>query len=185
MRVVSGSCKGRQLKSIQGTQTRPTTDKVKAAIFNMIGPYFHGGVGLDLFAGSGSLGIEALSRGLDKVVFVELNEQAIRVIKENLRMCRLTEKAEVYKNTAERALKVIQKREMTFDYIFLDPPYKREWIKETIDIISKENILTPGGYIVCEHESSMELPERIDFFSRLKNERYGTVAISIYKREEK
>ena len=87
MRVVSGSCKGKHLKAVPGNTTRPTTDKVKEAIFNMIGPYFDGGIGLDLFAGSGGLGIEALSRGLDKVIFVDRDGKAIQTIRENIHSC--------------------------------------------------------------------------------------------------
>ena len=89
MRVVSGICKGRALKAVPGNTTRPTTDKVKEALFNMIGPYFEGGIGLDLFAGSGGLGIEALSRGLDKVIFIDRDGKAIQTIHENIKTCKL------------------------------------------------------------------------------------------------
>ena len=89
MRVVSGVCKGRPLKAVPGNTTRPTTDKVKEALFNMIGPYFEGGIGLDLFAGSGGLGLEALSRGLDKVVFVDRDTKAIQTIHENIQACKM------------------------------------------------------------------------------------------------
>ena len=89
MRVVSGKCKGQSLKAVPGNSTRPTTDKVKEAIFNMIGPYFEGGLGLDLFAGSGGLGIEALSRGLERVIFVDRDKSAIGTIHDNLHKCGL------------------------------------------------------------------------------------------------
>ena len=103
MRVISGSQKGRILKAVPGKTTRPTTDKVKEAIFNMIGPYFNGGYGLDLFAGSGGLGIEGLSRGLDKVIFIDFDYKAIRTIKENVNICRFESMAEIYKNDWKRA----------------------------------------------------------------------------------
>ncbi|EIJ79461.1 methyltransferase [Bacillus methanolicus MGA3] len=128
MRVISGACKGRILKAVPGSSTRPTTDKVKEAIFNMIGPYFDGGLGLDLFAGSGGLGIEALSRGLSKVIFVDKDKKAIQIIHENIKTCGLMEQSEVYLNSAERALKAIIKRGLVFDFIFLDPPYKKQQI---------------------------------------------------------
>lgn len=117
MRVVSGSAKGRPLKAVPGTGTRPTTDKVKEALFSMIGPYFDGGVALDLFAGSGGLGIEALSRGMDKAVFIDMESKSIDVIKENLRKTGLEGQAEVFRNDAGRALKVLAKRGALFDAV--------------------------------------------------------------------
>src|SRR6478752_9448695 len=110
VRVVSGICKGRPLKAVPGNSTRPTTDKVKEAMFNMIGPYFNGGIGLDLFAGSGSLGIEALSRGLEKVIFVDRDAKAIQIIQENIHNCKIVDAVEVYRNDALRAMKAIIKR---------------------------------------------------------------------------
>ncbi len=124
MRVVSGKCKGHPLKAVPGNTTRPTTDKVKESIFNMIGPYFDGGVALDLFGGSGGLGIEAISRGIDKAIFVDRDNKAIKVIHQNLESCRIQEQAEVYRNDAERAIKALIKREISFDLILIDPPYK-------------------------------------------------------------
>src|SRR4051794_16080351 len=112
MRVVSGSCKGKVLKAVPGNSTRPTTDKVKEAMFNIIGPYFDGGIGLDLFAGSGGLGIEALSRGLDKVIFVDRDGKAIQTIHDNIHSCQFDDKVEVYRNDAERATKAVIKREL-------------------------------------------------------------------------
>ena len=125
MRVVSGKCKGHPLKAVPGNTTRPTTDKVKESIFNMIG-YFDGGIALDLFGGSGGLGIEALSRGIDKAIFVDRDSKAIKVIHQNLESCRVQEQAEVYRNDAERAVKALIKREMSFDLILIDPPYKEQ-----------------------------------------------------------
>lgn len=115
MRVVSGKCKGHPLKAVPGNTTRPTTDKVKESIFNMIGPYFDGGTALDLFGGSGGLGIEAISRGIEKAIFVDRDSKAIKVIHQNLESCRIHEQAEVYRNDAERAVKALIKREMSFD----------------------------------------------------------------------
>ena len=114
LRVVSGICKGRPLKAVPGNTTRPTTDKVKEALFNMIGPYFNGGIGLDLFAGSGGLGIEAQSRGLDKVIFIDRDSKAIQVIRENIKSCSFDEKIEVYRNDAVRALKTLIKKKIGF-----------------------------------------------------------------------
>lgn len=181
MRVVSGDKKGLSLKAVPGTTTRPTTDKVKEAIFNMIGPYFDGGIGLDLFGGSGGLGIEALSRGLQSMIFVDRDGKAIRTIKENLDFCKLTDRAEVYRNDAERALKAIEKRELQFDLIMLDPPYKAQKLLHLMEEIQQRHLLKEEGIIMAEHENNVELPEVIGKLHRVKKEVYGLTVISIYK----
>lgn len=180
MRVVSGSCKGRPLKAVPGTGTRPTTDKVKEAIFNMIGPFFSGGTGLDLYAGSGGLGIEALSRGLEQVIFVDRDPKAIMVIKDNLKSCSMENHSEVYRNDSERALKALSKRGLAFDYIFLDPPYKKQQLVSLLERISSDGRLERGGKIVCEHGKEVVLPETAGDLLKIRNEVYGIIAISIY-----
>jgi 16S rRNA (guanine966-N2)-methyltransferase len=183
MRVVSGICKGRPLKAVPGNTTRPTTDKVKEALFNMIGPYFHGGIGLDLFAGSGGLGLEGLSRGIDKVVFIDRDAKAIQTIYENIKACKFEEKAEVYRNDADRALKALIKREISFDYIFLDPPYKKQQLVSLMEKMNEQKLLNKGGVIVCEHSQTVELPDMVGDFIQIKHEEYGIIAITIYSRE--
>ncbi|WP_099353553.1 16S rRNA (guanine(966)-N(2))-methyltransferase RsmD [Fredinandcohnia onubensis] len=184
MRVVSGVKKGLHLKAVPGTSTRPTTDKVKEAIFNIIGPYFDGGVGLDLFGGSGGLGIEALSRGIDKVIFVDRDQKAIQTIKGNLETCRLQDQAEVYRNDAVRALKAIVKRDIKFDVIFLDPPYKKQKLTELIEEISQHQLLTSDGVIIAEHDSEVVLEKTIGNFELVRHEEYGIIGVSIYRYEE-
>ncbi|WP_075981038.1 16S rRNA (guanine(966)-N(2))-methyltransferase RsmD [Bacillus massilinigeriensis] len=183
MRVVSGDFKGKALKAVPGSSTRPTTDKVKEAIFNIIGPYFDGGIALDLFAGSGGLGIEALSRGVEKAIFIDRDGKAIQVIWENIKNCGLDERVEVYRNDSDRALKAIVKRELSFDYIFLDPPYKKQQLEKIIGIIDKNKLLQKNGVIVCEHSSDITMPTQIGDFNKTKHETYGIIAISIYTYE--
>ncbi|RHW36522.1 16S rRNA (guanine(966)-N(2))-methyltransferase RsmD [Neobacillus notoginsengisoli] len=180
MRVVSGICKGRPLKSVPGTGTRPTTDKVKEAIFNMIGPFFSGGTGLDLYAGSGGLGIEALSRGLDQVIFVDRDPKAVMTIKENIKACSFEEQTEVYRTDSQRALKALKKRSLEFDYIFLDPPYKKQQLISLLERISDDERLKLDGKIICEHGKEVKLPETVGSLNRIKDEIYGIIAISIY-----
>jgi 16S rRNA (guanine966-N2)-methyltransferase len=184
LRVVSGSCKGKGLKAVPGSSTRPTTDKVKEAIFNMIGPYFNGGMGLDLFAGSGGLGIEALSRGLDRVIFVDRDTKAIQIIRENIHSCHFDDVVEIYRNDAVRAIKAIIKRGITFNYIFLDPPYKQQQLVKLLEMIHEHGLLNSSGAIVCEHTSDIELPERVGCFIKSKNENYGIISVTIYVLEE-
>ncbi|MEE6131198.1 16S rRNA (guanine(966)-N(2))-methyltransferase RsmD [Priestia sp. GS2] len=180
MRVVAGSCKGHSLKAVPGHSTRPTTDKVKEAIFNMIGPFFEGGIALDLFGGSGGLGIEALSRGIDRAIFVDREGKAIQTIKSNLETCSLQEQAEVYRNDSERALKAIIKREIQFDLILLDPPYKAQKLKALIGTISEHKLLQASGVIVAEHANDVVLPDEINEFEKIKSENYGIIGVSIY-----
>jgi len=180
MRVVSGVCKGRPLKAVPGNSTRPTTDKVKEALFNMIGPYFEGGIGLDLFAGSGGLGLEALSRGLEKVIFIDRDSKAIQTIHENIKSCKMEDRSEVYRNDADRALKALFKRSLRFDYIFLDPPYKKQQLVSLMEKINEQQLLNSGGTIVCEHSFDVELPPVVGGFTQVKHELYGIIAITIY-----
>jgi len=181
MRVVSGSCKGRALKAVPGMNTRPTTDKVKEAIFNMIGPYFEGGQVLDLFAGSGGLGIEALSRGMDHCIFIDRDHKAIQTIYSNLKICHLEKQAEVFRTDAERALRAIVKRQLTFDLILLDPPYKKQKLSTLITFIYEHHLLNQEGVIICEHSSDVNLPEQIGSLIVKKSEQYGHSVITIYE----
>ncbi|WP_369902915.1 16S rRNA (guanine(966)-N(2))-methyltransferase RsmD [Bacillus manliponensis] len=183
MRVVSGKCKGHPLKAVPGNTTRPTTDKVKEAIFNIIGPYFEGGLALDLFGGSGGLGIEALSRGIDKAIFVDRDGKAVKTIRQNLETCRLAEQAEVYRNDAERAIKALIKREVSFDLVLLDPPYKDQKIVSLILAIEQHGLLHEGSTIMAEHGVEITLPEMIGGLVKVREEDYGITAISIYKYE--
>lgn len=183
MRVVSGKCKGHPLKAVPGNTTRPTTDKVKEAIFNIIGPYFDGGLALDLFGGSGGLGIEALSRGIDKAIFVDRDGKAIKVIHQNLESCKLEAQAEVYRNDAERAVKALMKRALSFDLVLLDPPYKDQKIISLISIMDQHDLLKEDGIVMAEHGVDIDLPETIGRLVKVRAENYGITAISIYKYE--
>jgi len=184
MRVISGTCKGRPLKAVRGNGTRPTTDKVKETMFNVIGPYFSGGKGLDLFAGSGGLGIEALSRGLDHVIFVDRDANAIQTIYHNLALCNMEEKSEVFRNSAERALKAILKRKLQFDLIFLDPPYRKQKLEELLNFIESKNLIAPSGIIICEHSTDVELPHKIGHLEQAKKGDYGSIGLTFFHRIE-
>ncbi|WP_306981119.1 16S rRNA (guanine(966)-N(2))-methyltransferase RsmD [Alkalicoccobacillus murimartini] len=180
MRVISGKQKGLGLKAVSGKGTRPTTDKVKESIFNIIGPYFNGGIGLDLYAGSGALGIESLSRGLESVIFVDQDKKAIQTIHSNLQSCALKEQAEVYRTEAERALKAIIKRELSFECIFLDPPYAKQKLLHHLETIEQNHLLEQNGVIVIEHASSVTLPDQVGTLISERVERYGDTVIAIW-----
>ncbi|MRH42146.1 16S rRNA (guanine(966)-N(2))-methyltransferase RsmD [Aquibacillus halophilus] len=183
MRVISGIHKGRQIKAVPNQLTRPTTDKAKEALFQIIGPFFEGGQCLDLFAGSGSLGIEALSRGMDHAIFVDKHPKAIHTIHDNLKTLKLEEHAEVFRNDAFRAIKAAAKRELVFDLIFLDPPYAKISYEDLLDEISKFNLLASEGLIICEHDKRKTLPENYSGFVKLKSELYGSAtAITLFEK---
>lgn len=184
MRVISGICKGRRLRAVPGQNTRPTTDKVKETLFNIIGPFFQGGDALDLYGGSGGLGIEALSRGIDRAVFVDHYGPAIETIKANLELCGLKDKAEVYRNEAIRALKVLIKREQPFDLIFLDPPYAKAQLERDLTHISQGGLLKERGQIVVEHAETVLLPDDLgQGITRYKYQTYNEqTALSFYQK---
>ncbi|HEX7056919.1 MAG TPA: 16S rRNA (guanine(966)-N(2))-methyltransferase RsmD [Bacilli bacterium] len=181
MRVVSGIARGRPLKSVPGMGTRPTTDKVKEAIFSMIGPYFSGGVVLDLFAGTGALGIEALSRGMDTGFFVDQEYKSIETIRANLRATGLADRAEVYRNDAFRAIKTMAKRGLRFDLVFLDPPYKIKTMDALLLTMQELSMIRSGCVIVIEHDARHHYPEVIGGLSLAKRGKYGDTAVSIYQ----
>ncbi|MBG9793417.1 DNA methyltransferase [Paenibacillus dendritiformis] len=180
MRVISGTAKGRTLKPVPGMGTRPTTDKVKEALFSMIGPYFEGGRALDLFAGTGGLGIEALSRGAEWAVFIDKDMRAIEVVRGNLTATGLAGKAEVYRNDARRALKALAKRNLSFHYVFLDPPYRLKDADELLMEMWDNGLLRKDAIIVVEHDASHSYSERIGPLSIWKKADYGDIAVSIY-----
>ncbi|WP_070120215.1 16S rRNA (guanine(966)-N(2))-methyltransferase RsmD [Bacillus marinisedimentorum] len=180
MRVISGECKGRPLKAVPGKNTRPTTDKVKESIFNLIGPYFKGGTGLDLFAGSGGLAIEALSRGIDRMILVDRDPKAVETIRENLTKCDFQNRAEVYRNDASRALKAVAKRQLSLNLVLLDPPYKKQKLVDTIKYLSDQSLLHDGCIIVAEHSNDVSLPEAIGLCRLVRRETYGMIGVTIY-----
>lgn len=181
MRVISGTKKGLPLKAVPGSNTRPTTDKVKESIFNIIGPYFDGGLSVDLFAGSGGLGIESLSRGIDTCIFIEKDAKAIATINENLKKCRLEEQSEIYRIDASRAVKAFEKRGLKIDLLFVDPPYQRVSYYDLVSVIVEKGCMSQSGIIMCEHEKGVELPDAYGQFKLVRRETYGGTIISIYR----
>lgn len=182
MRVVSGTARGVSLRAVPGKRTRPTTDKVKEAIFSMIGPYFDGGAVLDLFAGTGALGIEALSRGAERAVFVDIEPQSIQVIKANLQAAKLESQAEVYRNEASHAVKALLRRGLKFDYVFLDPPYRMKQMDELLEAMQGQDsgLIRSGGTVVLEHDADTAFPDEIGMLRCRRRANYGDTAVSVY-----
>ncbi|MBL1225949.1 16S rRNA (guanine(966)-N(2))-methyltransferase RsmD [Enterococcus sp. BWR-S5] len=184
MRVVAGEYGGRRLKALDGDNTRPTTDKVKESIFNMIGPYFDNGNVLDLYSGSGGLAIEAVSRGAGHAWCIEKNFSALKVIRENIAVTKEPEKFTVKKQDADRALDMFLEEGRSFDIVLLDPPYAQQKIEKQLSMMEANNLLREGSVVVCETDKSVELPEEIGSLYKARETVYGITQITIYRREE-
>jgi len=176
MRIITGISKGKKLKAPAGLNTRPTTDAVKEAVFSAIQFEITDSVVLDLFAGSGQLGIEALSRGAKKAYFTDISAQAVAVIRENLEKARFLNNAEVTRIAGEEFLK---KTDALFDIAFLDPPYEKGLIAQILPVLIKK--MNTGGIIICEHERDLTLPESLGDFKKERTYRYGGTGISVYR----
>lgn len=181
MRVIAGKYKSRALKTIKSNSTRPTTDKNKENLFNIIGPYFDGGVCLDLFGGSGSLGIEAISRGMEKLYSVDNNYQAFKMIKENIALLKMDEEVHVMKCDYKKAVKTIDEK---FDLILLDPPYGKNIIQPLLIEFQERNMLNDGCIIVCEDLKEIEFEEVYLKLEKIKTVTYGITSLHIYRYED-
>lgn len=182
MRVIAGTRRGIPLKSIKGMDTRPTSDKVKEALFSKIGPFFDGGIAVELFGGSGSLTLEALSRGTDSAWIFEKNPKACTVIKENAEKCKFTDELHIVRGDAKSAASKLAKEGIQADLLFLDPPYAKEELYNLALQFVEMELLTDHAIIVCEHEKQLTLPISYGAFETVGTTVYGASAITIYKK---
>ena len=179
MRVITGSAGGRRLRELEGMETRPTTDRVKEGLFSAIQFEIEGRRVLDLFAGTGQLGIECLSRGAAFAVFVERRPDAVKLVRENLQTTGLQDRARV---VAGEAMAFLEGREK-FDLVFLDPPYQSGLLEEALDRLTRFDILNPHGIIVAEHPADRRLPPLPPPYRLRRTYRYGKIAVTLYRRE--
>ena len=179
MRVITGSAGGRRLRELEGLETRPTTDRVKEGLFSAIQFEIEGRRVLDLFAGTGQLGIECLSRGAATAVFVERRPDAVQLVRDNLRTTGLQDRARV---VAGEAMAFLEGREK-FDLVFLDPPYQSGLLEEALDRLTRFDILNPHGIIVAEHPADRRLPPLPPPYRLRRTYRYGKIAVTLYRRE--
>lgn len=182
MRVIAGIYKSRKLKTLKGENTRPTTSKNKENLFNIIGPYFDGGVVLDLFAGSGSLGIEAISRGMEEGYFIENSYPAFQVIQENIALLKL-ENSTVNKIDAFKALNNFRKSNIIFDLVFLDPPYKKGLAKRALDMLVDLQLLSKNAIVIVEEDKSVVFEKEYKQLVLLKHVVYSTSSLYIYENQ--
>ncbi len=182
LRVIAGSAKGLRLNTLEGMGTRPTTDRVRENLFNILAPYMESSKVLDLFAGSGSLGIEALSRGAQSAVFSDSNEKCVNIIKENLQHVKFFEKGQVFLGEAQLILKKLSQHGEKFDIIFLDPPYKKGIIPPILQLLEESGVLEDKFIIAAESDIGDELPESTGAMVVSKIQLYGKTKLTFYKR---
>lgn len=183
MRVISGKARGTKLSSIESLSTRPTLDRVKESLFNIIQNNLKGAVVLDLFAGSGQLGIEALSRGADKAYLCDINRDAVKMIKQNLERTKLKDKAVVINEDYKKALRTLNTNEK-FDIIFIDPPYKEDIaVDSIIDIIHESRLKENGIMIIETDEIERDLREinKIENIKIIDQRKYGRASLIFIK----
>ena len=179
MRVISGCARGVSLKTPNGDKTRPTSDRVKEALFSIIHFDLPGARVLDLFGGSGQLGIEALSRGASSAVFVDFGADACKLIRENLNRTRLAEHAKVIQSDYMKFLSSTREK---FDIILLDPPYAEVFLENSLKMITEIDILQSGGIIVAERPLNKELPADFSGYTRSKDYKYGNTLLTLYRK---
>lgn len=179
MRVITGKARGIQLKTPDGLLTRPTADKVKEALFSIINFDIPGANVLDLFGGTGQLGIEALSRGAKSATFVDAREDACRLIRENLKRTKLEPDGTVIRSDYMDYLNRCREK---YDIIFLDPPYAEVFLENSLNRITEIDILLSGGIIVTERPLGKELPFEFDGYTRSRDYKYGKTLLTIYRK---
>ena len=180
MRVITGKARGVTLKTPNGMQTRPTTDRVKEALFSIIQFDIPGARVLDLFGGTGQLGIEALSRGATKAVFVDAGEEACKLIRHNLRLTKLEQEASVIRADY---LDYLKRSKEKFDIIFLDPPYAEVFLENALKLVTEIDILQTNGIIITERPLGKELPWEFEGYTRSKDYKYGNTLLALYRKE--
>ena len=180
MRVIAGSARGITLKTPDGMQTRPTADRVKEAMFSIIHFDIPGAKVLDLFGGTGQLGIEALSRGASSATFVDQSDAACRLIKENLRRTKFENAGKVVRGDYMEYLSRCREQ---YDIILLDPPYAEVFLENALKRITEIDILQSGGIIVAERPLGKELPWEFEGFTRSKDYKYGQILLTLYRKD--
>jgi len=179
MRVITGTARGRRLKDLPGLDIRPTTDKVKESIFNIVQFDIEGRRVLDLFAGTGQLGIEALSRGAESCTFVDQRREAAAVVRENAAHCGFSDRSRVVQGDSTAFLTGCREK---FGLVFLDPPYASGLLERSLELISKIDIVAGNGIIVCESAAESVLPELAAPYEKGREYRYGKIKLTLYQR---
>lgn len=182
MRIIAGKYAKRNLFTLKSRKTRPTSDKVKESLFNSLGQFFKGGNVLDLYAGSGALGIEAVSRGYDHATLIDINYAAVEIINKNVALTKEQDKFSVYKMPSKVALKKLAEDGAKFDLVFLDPPYAKQKIVKDITQMQEDDLLNDHAVVVAETDDQTELAP-IPNFELIKEHHLGKTIVRIYRKE--
>ena len=184
MRVIAGKYKSRRLAAPSGQQTRPTSDRLRETLFNVVAPAVEDSVWLDLFAGTGAIGIEAISRGARMVYFVESAKRAVRTIRENLASLKIEEGFELIEREAPTALRLLDSQSVACDFCYVDPPYrKKEDYEEVLGYLSQSRVLNAEGLVIAEHDKHFDPGEAFGALRRQRMLRQGDSVLSFYRRE--
>ena len=178
MRIITGDYRGRKLETPIGNDVRPTTDKVKESIFNLLQNEIYGSVCVDLFAGTGSLGLEALSRGAEKCYFCDNARASLNLIKTNIKICKAEDKSIILAGDYTKTLIRIKEKA---DIFFLDPPYHEGLYENCLSLIESLDLLNEDGIIIAEHGKHDEVPEQVGNLVKVRERRYGGIIVSIYR----
>jgi 16S rRNA (guanine(966)-N(2))-methyltransferase RsmD len=182
MRIIAGKHRSRKLWTLDGDATRPSSDRLKEAMFSRLGGFFDGGVWLDLFAGCGAIGLEAISRGVEKVIFCDHDRNAQQIIEKNIALLKEEEHCELIKSDYRHAINVCVQYGFRFDVIFLDPPYDLD-IQPIAEEVLRANILKDDGWLIVEMLSSRQSSERLEDCVKIKESKYGLGKTVWYKKE--
>lgn len=179
MRVITGAARGRKLQTPRGLEVRPTTDAVKESVFSIIQFSVEGRAFLDAFAGSGQMGIEALSRGASHAVFLDSAGSSLEAVRKNLAATGLAGNAEVI---AADTLQYLSHTAKRFDLVYLDPPYETGLLQQALQLLPR--VMNKGGMILCEHPAHEEMPEAVGDYQRKKSYKYGKICVTVYSHKE-
>jgi len=182
MRVIAGKFRSRRLKSPPSLRVRPTSDRLRETLFNVLGPTVVDSLFFDLYSGTGAIGIEALSRGAREVIFVESHAKTAGLIRENLAALGIREGAELIQASAARALDQLAARHLIADFIFLDPPYNLpDEYEQTLEFLDASHLVAPEGIVIAEHRRKFDLPDRFARLERTRLLEQGDAALSFYR----
>jgi len=182
MRIIAGRYKSRQLKTLRGAHTRPTSDRLRETLYNVLGPAVAGSVAADCYAGSGAVGLEALSRGAEWVYFLENHRPAVKVIRENLKSLEIDSGAEVLAFDVLAGLGELEQRGVRLDIVFLDPPYRAaEEYERALGWLGRSSLLAPDAWVVAEHARRHALAERYGSLARVRTLRQGDAVLSFFR----
>ena len=181
MRVITGSIKGHRLKTVQNQALRPTSGKVKEALFNILQNEISGSFFLDLYAGTGSIGIEALSRGASHVTFVESNRAILNILRHNLRRLGFEAKATIFGMTALKFLRPMTHSNQRFDILYLDPPYHGSELKKVLPLLVRSDMIKPSSLMIIEHFHKNEMESSIGTLQKRKTYLYGDTSLTVYQ----